>query len=49
MTATAPAIALDVRFGLQTVPSFDDSDSDAWITALKAPGPAREAGVGPTP
>ena len=42
MTATAPAIALDVRFGLQTVPSFDDSDSDAWITALKAPGPARE-------
>jgi RNA polymerase sigma-70 factor (ECF subfamily) len=31
-----------VTFGRQTVSTFADSDSDAWIAALGAPGAARE-------
>ena len=27
----------------QIAPSFADADSDAWVAALRAPGPAREA------
>ncbi len=31
-----------VTFGRQTVQAFPDTDSDAWVAALGAPGPARE-------
>ncbi|MGH2838387.1 MAG: RNA polymerase sigma factor [Thermoleophilaceae bacterium] len=31
-----------VTFGSQTVPAFPDTDSDAWVAALGAPGSARE-------